>query len=46
MGIHKQKRPYSLTKATTEIQEKENIIKHDFHADKPMTKLITDITEI
>ena len=35
-----------LTKATTEIQEKENLIKQDFSADKPYTKLLTDISQI
>lgn len=32
--------------ATTEIQEKENLIKQDFSADKPFTKLLTDISQI
>ena len=44
--IHKNKKPRGLTKTTTEIQEKENLIKRDFHAEKPMQKLLTDITEI
>ena len=45
--IHERKRrPKSLTKATTEIQEKENLIKQDFSADKPYTKLLTDISQI
>lgn len=44
--IHKVRRPHGITKATTEIQEKENIIKRDFHADSPMTKLLADITEV
>ena len=44
--IHKNKKPRGITKATTEIQEKENLIKRDFHAEKPMQKLLTDITEI
>ena len=45
--IHERKRrPKSLTKATTEIQEKENLIKQDFKADKPYTKLLTDISQI
>ena len=29
----------------TEIQDKENLIKSDFTADKPVKKLLTDITE-
>ena len=45
--IHERKRrPKGLTKATTEIQEKENLIKQDFFADKPYTKLLTDISQI
>ncbi|ASS38328.1 IS3 family transposase [Mogibacterium pumilum] len=45
--IHEQKhRPKGLTKATTEIQEKENLIRQDFSADKPYTKLLTDISQI
>ena len=45
--IHERKRrPNSITKATTEVQEKENLIKQDFSADKPYTKLLTDITQV
>ena len=45
--IHERKRrPKGLTRATTEIQEKENLIKQDFSADKPYTKLLTDISQI
>lgn len=44
--LHKRKKPKSLTRSTTEIQEKENLIKRDFTVDKPMTKLLTDISEI
>ena len=45
--IHEQKRrPKGLTKATTEIQEKENLIRQDFSIDKPYTKLLTDISQI
>lgn len=45
--IHERKRrPKGLTKATTEIQEKENLIKQDFKADKPFCKLLTDISQI
>lgn len=44
--LHRRRKPKGLTKATTELQEKENIIKRDFSAEKPMTKLLTDITEI
>lgn len=44
--IHRVRRPHGITKATTEIQEKENIIKRDFTSDAPMKKMITDITEV
>jgi len=44
--IHKRRTPHTITKATTEIQEKDNIIKRDFKTDKPLTKLLTDITQI
>ena len=44
--IHKARKPHGITKATTEIQEKENIIKRDFSSDKPKKKLLTDITEV
>lgn len=45
--LHERKRrPLGLTKATTEMQEKENLIKQDFHADAPFTKLLTDISQI
>lgn len=44
--LHKRRRPHGITKATTEVQEKENLIKRDFRSDKPKTKLLTDITEV
>ena len=44
--LHRRRRPHGITKATTEIQDKENIIKRDFSAEAPMKKLLTDITEI
>lgn len=44
--LHKCRKPHGITKATTEIQEKENLIKRDFKADKPQKKLLTDITEV
>lgn len=42
----RRRRPEGLTKATTEIQEKENLLKQDFTADKPYCKLLTDISQI
>lgn len=45
--IHeRRRRPKGLTKATTEIQEKENLIKRNFYSDKPYQKLLTDISQI
>ena len=47
MGIlHRKRIPHGTTKATTEIQERENLIKRDFTAEKPLRKLLSDITEI
>ena len=44
--LHKRHRPHGITKATTEVQEKENLIKRNFDSEQPMRKLLTDITEI
>jgi len=44
--IHRRHIPHGITKATTEIQEKENLIKRDFTADEPLKKVLSDITEI
>ena len=45
--LHERKRrPKGLTRATTEIQEKENLIKQDFTSDQPYQKLLTDISQI
>ena len=44
--IHRKRTPHGTTKATTEIQERENLIKRDFQAEKPLQKLLSDITEI
>ena len=44
--LHQVRRPHGITKASTEIQEKENLIKRDFRAETPYTKLLTDITEV
>lgn len=44
--LHKCRRPHGITKATTEVQEKENIINRDFKAEKPLEKVLTDITEV
>ena len=44
--IHKSRKPHGITKASTEIQDKENLIKRDFTAAEPVKKLLTDITEV
>ena len=44
--LHKKRTPHGITKADTEAQERENLIKQDFHADEPLKKLLTDITEV
>ena len=45
--LHERKRrPKGLTKAITEIQERENLIKQDFSAAQPYQKLLTDISQI
>lgn len=47
MGIlHRRRTPRGITKATTEIQDRENLIKRDFKSEKPLQKLLSDITEI
>ena len=48
MGLlhERKRRPKGLTKADTEIQEQENLIKQDFSADRPYSKLLTDITQV
>ena len=44
--LHKRRKPHGTTKATTEIQDQENLIKRDFSAEMPRQKFLTDITEI
>ena len=44
--IHRHRRPHGITKADTETQNRENLIKRYFSADKPLKKLFTDITEV
>lgn len=47
MGIlHRRRIPRGITKASTEIQDRENLIKRDFKAERPLQKLLSDITEI
>ena len=44
--IHRHRRPHGITKADTATQDRENLIKRDFSAEKPLKKLLTDITEV
>lgn len=44
--LHRRRTPHGITKATTEVQDRENLIKRDFKAEKPLRKLLSDITEI
>ncbi len=45
--LHKPNRkPHGLTKSTTEVQEKENLIKQDFTSSSPLSLLLTDISQI
>ena len=48
MGLihEKKRRPHGLTKATTEAQEKENLIKQKFTAKAPLSLMLTDISQI
>ena len=40
------RKPKGLTYSTTEVREKENLIKQDFSSDKPHSKMLTDISRI
>ena len=44
--LHKRRIPHGITKATTEAQEQENILKRDFSAQRPSEKFLTYITEV
>ena len=37
---------HAETKVTDEVQERENVIKRDFSSEHPITKLLTDISEV
>lgn len=43
---HPRRRPDGITKADREARKSEDLLKRDFHAEGPLTKCITDITEI
>ena len=42
----RRRRPKGLTKADPAAMASENLLKQDFHADKPFSKLLTDITQV
>lgn len=45
--IHKPRRkPNGITKADREARKSDDLLKRDFHADQPLKKCVTDITEI
>lgn len=45
--IHKlNRKPNGITKADKEAQKSDDLIKRDFTAKAPLTKVVTDITEI
>lgn len=44
--LHSRRRPRGITKVTTEIQQKENLLQQNFKADIPFSKLLTDITVV
>ena len=43
---HPRRKPNGITKADREARKSEDLLKRDFHAEGPLTKCITDITEI
>ena len=43
---HPRHKPNGITKADREARKSENLLKRDFHAEEPLTKCVTDITEI
>ena len=44
--LHRKRVPHGITKASLEEQRAENLIKRDFHAEKPIAKLLSDVSEI
>ena len=47
LGIsHRPRKPKGLTKADKEAQKSDDLLKHDFKADEPNKKCVTDITEL
>ena len=44
--LHKRRIPHGITRATTEAQEQENLLKRNFGAERPLEKFLTDSTEV
>lgn len=45
--IHKpQRKPNGITKADREARKSDDLLKRDFHAEKPLEKAVTDISEL
>lgn len=42
----RRRRPKGLTKADSEAMAAENLLKQDFQAERPFTKLLTDVTQV
>ena len=43
---HPKRKPNGITKADREARKSDDLLKRNFHAEEPLTKYITDITEI
>ena len=43
---HPRHKPNGITKTDREARKSENLLKRNFHAEEPLTKCVTDITEI
>ena len=43
---HPKRKPNGITKADGETRKSDDLLKSDFHAKEPLTKCVTDITEI
>jgi transposase InsO family protein len=44
--LHKRRVSHGITKADTETQKEENLLKQDFRSEEPLKKFLTDITEV
>lgn len=46
INYHPRRRPNGITKADREARKSDDLLKRDFHAKEPLTKRVTDITEM